>query len=697
MPAQTLAPWHPDPVGRLRAAAALVVRALASPTALSTTAWLIPLPLLLMDALVGSVLLLSMLAWSNVAVLLLIMLGTYSASWLVFRGGAIAQGASAGQGIRAAVAMGTFAIAGAVWFGVLGWSLSWLAGTTGLPAPLPAVMATGAVLQMLLGTLIAVVLFARRTANDARAQAAVQQAALEEGITTLRMVRAAARDTLASWIEQVLAPGVGRLRVAIAGVRTHDSPSDIDRVLREIDDFRESTVRRGSHGMHPRLARLGVRAAMVATAHHCGHPEARVEVVDDEPSETVGACLVRIVDLVLASAPAQATPVITLGHSADIWRLSVEGVLLDPFGLTLAEARARIREHHGVLAVSSEPGGVILEIPDGGARHPTRMPVGWSTSTVSAVVILPITALLLVLLGLGWQAVMLGTAASLSVAGFARVIVGSASSAVVALTVRIVSVGVLTSAVMTVALVWAGVPASFIDAFPWISLANAAAISAILGLAVIAGRMIRTWSDRAHLAELAAEQARQGAAEAAREIDGLRERVAGVLHSRVQARLVAASGRLQHQPLRSSDIDHSLHAIGVIERVDLPDLRRIVTGSDTCPQVSDVLGEFAGVEGLRVTCRIDATVGADAEARIAEIVREAVSNAIVHGAATCVDVRVETVGGEHVVHVSDDGLGVEHPVSFGLGSALIDAASSGTWELRQRQQGGAELMAVVAS
>lgn len=684
-------------MARLRSAAALVVRALASPTALGTPAWLVPLPLLLMDALVGSVLFLPHSLPSNVAVLLLITLGTYSASWLVFRGGLALQGMAGRPPGRAAVAIGTLAIAGAVWFGVVGKSLIWLTGTAGLPASVFAVMVSGALLQMLLGTLIAVVLFARRTAHEAREYAATEQSQLREGVTTLRMVRAAARDTLASWINEVLAPGVRRLGLAVTALRSDPSAGNVERTLRDIDEFRESTVRRGSHGLHPRLARLGTRAALVATALHCGYPDASVHSDGDDPSEDVAACVVRTVDLVLSSAPSDATPVITLGHSGDAWNLTVDGVVLDPCGLTVAEARARVREHHGVLSVSPQGGTVSLRIPEGGSHREDSVPVDWSPGAVSVVVLLPITVLLLALLDPGWGAVLLGAVTTLSVAVFTRVLVGSGRSAVVPLALRIICVGVLTSAVMTAALAGVDVPASMSGAFPWISLANAAAISVIVGLAVIAGRMIRMWSDRALAAGMSAERARQDSADVAHEIDALRERVAGLLHSRVQARLVAASGRLLHQPLRPSDIHLSLHAIEVIERVDLPDLLRLVAGSDACPQVTDVLGEFAAVEGLRVTCHIDASVGEDAQGRIAEIVREAVANAIVHGAATSVEVRVETVGSEHVVHVTDDGMGLEHPVSFGLGSALIDAAALGKWELRQCEKGGAELTAVVPS
>ena len=78
-----------------------------------------------------------------------------------------------------------------------------------------------------------------------------------------------------------------------------------------------------------------------------------------------------------------------------------------------------------------------------------------------------------------------------------------------------------------------------------------------------------------------------------------------------------------------------------------------------------------------------------------EICREATSNAIRHGCAGSVDIRIDTVGDLLEIRVTDDGDGPSSDVVAGLGSQMLDETCL-RWQLVRRFDGGSELIAVLA-
>lgn len=78
-----------------------------------------------------------------------------------------------------------------------------------------------------------------------------------------------------------------------------------------------------------------------------------------------------------------------------------------------------------------------------------------------------------------------------------------------------------------------------------------------------------------------------------------------------------------------------------------------------------------------------------------EICREATSNAIRHGNASSVKIRIATVGELLEIRVTDDGDGPSSDVVAGLGSQMYDETCL-RWQLDCKHDGGSELIAVLA-
>jgi len=78
--------------------------------------------------------------------------------------------------------------------------------------------------------------------------------------------------------------------------------------------------------------------------------------------------------------------------------------------------------------------------------------------------------------------------------------------------------------------------------------------------------------------------------------------------------------------------------------------------------------------------------------RVAQVLVEALNNAIRHGRATAVAIRVASTGtpGVMALTIDDDGIGpvMREP---GLGSALFTAMSGGDWQLEPRDEGGSRV------
>lgn len=80
---------------------------------------------------------------------------------------------------------------------------------------------------------------------------------------------------------------------------------------------------------------------------------------------------------------------------------------------------------------------------------------------------------------------------------------------------------------------------------------------------------------------------------------------------------------------------------------------------------------------------------------VIEICREATSNAIRHGKATVIDIRICIVGDLVEIRISDNGDGVSEGALAGLGTQMLDETCF-RWSLAERPGGGSELIALLA-
>lgn len=181
----------------------------------------------------------------------------------------------------------------------------------------------------------------------------------------------------------------------------------------------------------------------------------------------------------------------------------------------------------------------------------------------------------------------------------------------------------------------------------------------------------------------------------ARASQRLRDReVADHLHSSLQNRLIAAAHRIAASGERDSVVREELDAIELL----LDDLAAGVvadagTGGGAREQFADVVARWDGF--VTIASQLDPLVDDLAPAvqdRVAQVLVEAVNNAVRHGRAAEVDVRLVRTGqpGAFLLAVDDDGVGpvLQEP---GLGSALFDAVSGGDWTLEPRVTGGSRL------
>lgn len=180
----------------------------------------------------------------------------------------------------------------------------------------------------------------------------------------------------------------------------------------------------------------------------------------------------------------------------------------------------------------------------------------------------------------------------------------------------------------------------------------------------------------------------------------LRDReVADRLHSSLQNRLSAAARRIAASGEQAAIVQEELDAIGLL----LDDLAAgaaadgvlgtTPTSGSARSQLDDVIGRWAGF--VTITTELDATLDAlpsRVQDRIAQVVIEALNNAVRHGRAASVTIRLTPSGtaGTLTLAVDDDGVGpvVRGP---GLGSALFTAMSGGDWRLDARAAGGSRL------
>ena len=230
----------------------------------------------------------------------------------------------------------------------------------------------------------------------------------------------------------------------------------------------------------------------------------------------------------------------------------------------------------------------------------------------------------------------------------------------------------------------------FLSVFVWIG-----ALTVFGGAAVIAAR----GSDAVRAELERAIELSEPRAEVERASQLLRDRaVADHLHSSLQNRLIAAAHRIEASGQQPSVVREELDAVELLlDDLAAGLLREDRQRSGAREQFAEVVARWDGF--VHITTDLDETVDvlpSTFQDHLAQVLVEAVNNAVRHGRAAHVDVRL--VAGEEpatfTLTVDDDGVG---PVrrEAGLGSALFDAMSAGEWTLTPRDEGGSRLRLIL--
>lgn len=171
----------------------------------------------------------------------------------------------------------------------------------------------------------------------------------------------------------------------------------------------------------------------------------------------------------------------------------------------------------------------------------------------------------------------------------------------------------------------------------------------------------------------------------------LRDReTADLLHSGTQNRLIAAARRIERAGGSAEVVREEVAAVGRLldELAVGPEAPSLPARS----QVAELVARWDGF--VAIVTDLDPAVDAlplALQDRVAQAVAEAVNNAVRHGRAERVDVRLWHAAGPALqLTVEDDGVGpVRRPP--GLGSGLFAALSGGSWSLTARANGGSRL------
>lgn len=224
--------------------------------------------------------------------------------------------------------------------------------------------------------------------------------------------------------------------------------------------------------------------------------------------------------------------------------------------------------------------------------------------------------------------------------------------------------------------------------YRWVDLVAAVVFGVlIIVLAAGAGSLRRLRTEAEEQFELALSEDFLDTVATNRRLAQLARESARVLHGKVQTRLVACAIAIE-RAAASEDTQAFLAAME-----EARDALATASLDDAAPPTS-VQEEVERKAGLwSALCRIDVDITDDTPATLAptvirdvgRVVEEGLSNAVRHGRATAIVVRVQRQGDVLVVEVEDDGDGPGRGRP-GLGSALLDSVSR-SWELRAAPNG----------
>ncbi len=165
-----------------------------------------------------------------------------------------------------------------------------------------------------------------------------------------------------------------------------------------------------------------------------------------------------------------------------------------------------------------------------------------------------------------------------------------------------------------------------------------------------------------------------------------RRRIASILHGSVQAALYASAIRLSKSQSPSADEIEAVQADITAAINKLESGERAENFVDVLEQIRDVWEGAVEVELPQLSSELVTQLEANpvASACAAEVVREAVSNAVKHGKAEHVVIALEQTGPNLLgITVTNDGQPLPADIEAGYGSSILDEVAF-SWQLENR-------------
>lgn len=175
-----------------------------------------------------------------------------------------------------------------------------------------------------------------------------------------------------------------------------------------------------------------------------------------------------------------------------------------------------------------------------------------------------------------------------------------------------------------------------------------------------------------------------------REESRTRRGLAVSLHGGLQADLTASTMRAQHA------LDHGDQAAA---RASLAQARSLIGRTIDLPQrdhadlrctVQTVTDTWDGIVDITTDIRLTREPSAHCVAMLQEVLLEGIGNAVRHGCARTVAIRIVGDQGDFRVSITDNGRGFDSATP-GLGSSILDQLAPNSWSLKPSPTGGSTL------
>lgn len=166
-----------------------------------------------------------------------------------------------------------------------------------------------------------------------------------------------------------------------------------------------------------------------------------------------------------------------------------------------------------------------------------------------------------------------------------------------------------------------------------------------------------------------------------------------VLHGSVQSRLQACAMSIDNA-MEKNDLGEVARALdnarlALSQPVDVGS-SQLLAGSEVnlATEVGRKIGLWKDLVAIKWSVVPESvTMAGHLASSTAGVVEEALSNAIRHGRATSIEIEIEVTDDEVILTVHDNGQeflhDADHPVKRGVGLSLIDAQSSGNWNIKR--------------